>query len=136
MGSDRFVGELLGRSRIPRLCSPTPSSSFSPTTERTSISHHGYIYHACSVYQSGLEVPLGFVAEGLIAPNGIVSQNVELGDVMPTLLDLFAIEPPVEMHGNSLVPYLARPDATGQGKPAFSEFGDTEIHTSWMATGN
>jgi arylsulfatase A-like enzyme len=128
MGSDRFVGELLDGLESRGLLASSIVVFLSDHGEDL-YQHHGYIYHACSVYQSGLEVPLGFVAEGLIAPNGIVSQNVELGDVMPTLLDLFAIEPPVEMHGNSLVPYLARPDATGQGKPAFSEFGDTEIHT-------
>ncbi len=128
MGSDRFVGELLDGLEERGLLDNSIVVFLADHGEDL-YQHHGYIYHACSVYQSGLEVPLGFVAEGLIPPHSVVSQNVELGDVTPTILDLLGIEPAAEIHGVSLVPYLVRPDSTGTGKPAFSEFGDTEIHT-------
>ena len=91
--------------------------------------HNNYIFHVCSVYQSTLHVPLAFVATGLIPEGGVVSQNVELSDVLPTLLDLLGIEGPPDMHGSSLVPYLSRPDAGGAGKPSFGQYGDTRIHT-------
>jgi arylsulfatase A-like enzyme len=128
MGSDRFVGELLDGLEERGLLDNSIVVFLADHGEDL-YQHHGYIYHACSVYQSGLEVPLGFIAEGLISPLGVVSQNVELADVTPTILDLLGVEPGSELHGVSLVPYLARPDSTGAGKPAFSEFGDTEIHT-------
>ena len=91
--------------------------------------HNNYIFHVCSVYESTLHVPLAFVATGLIPEGGVVSQNVELSDVLPTLLDLLALEKPADLHGSSLVPYLARPGAGGAGKPAFSQYGDTSVHT-------
>lgn len=91
--------------------------------------HNGYLYHACSVYQSTLHVPLGLVAPGLI-PEGLrIPQTVELNDVAPTVLDLMGLEPMPESHGVSLVPYLERGGGSGAGRPAFSEYGATEIHT-------
>ncbi|REJ79936.1 MAG: hypothetical protein DWQ30_14295 [Acidobacteria bacterium] len=96
--------------------------------------HHGYIYHACSPYQSGLHVPLLFVlppALGLAAPTGgAVAQPVELTDVLPTLASLFAL--PLEgecIDGTSLVPYLERPERGGEGKAALSEYGSERIAT-------
>lgn len=91
--------------------------------------HHGYIYHACSVYQSALHVPLGFSAPGLIPAGQKVRQTVELVDVVPTLLDLLGITAPEGLHGVSLRPYLERPETGGRGKPAFTEYGESRIHT-------
>lgn len=90
--------------------------------------HNEYLYHACSVYQSSLHVPLGFAAPGLIE-TGVVEQPVELVDVLPTILDLLGLEPPECQHGSSLVPYLEQPERGGRGKPAYSEYGDTRIET-------
>ncbi len=91
--------------------------------------HHDYFYHACSVYQTVLHVPLAFVAPGLLAPGTAIQPLVELVDVLPTLLDLIGVEPPAEQHGVSLVRLLERPDAGGEGRPAFSEYDDTSIRT-------
>lgn len=91
--------------------------------------HHGYLYHACSVYQSTLHVPLAIVAPGLLEAGETVPQVVELADVLPTVLDLLAVSAPPGMHGVSLRPYLERPGEGGAGKPAFSEYDTTEIRT-------
>ncbi|HEY0514435.1 MAG TPA: sulfatase [Thermoanaerobaculia bacterium] len=91
--------------------------------------HNHYLYHSCSVYQTALHVPLGISAPGLIAAGTRVPQTVELIDVLPTLLDLVGVAPPAEQHGKSLVPYLARPGAAGRGRPAFSEYGSSTVHT-------
>ena len=95
--------------------------------------HNGYLYHACSVYQSALHVPLGIVAPGLLPAGARVEQTVELVDVAPTLLDLLGLAPLAEVHGVSLVPYLERAGedggSGGGGRPAFSEYGGTRIHT-------
>lgn len=93
--------------------------------------HHGYLYHACSVYQSGLHVPLGFVAPGLIPERETVSPPVELVDVMPTLLDLLGIAAPGPLHGRSLVPMLEDPRRASRLRPAFSEFNDTRLRTAF-----
>jgi arylsulfatase A-like enzyme len=102
--------------------------------------HNQYLYHACSVFQTGLHVPLGIVAPGLVAGGGRVPQRVELIDITPTLLSLVDAVAPAEMHGASLVPYLERPGGGGAGKPAFSEYGSTRIRTvargSWKLIEN
>ena len=91
--------------------------------------HHDYLYHACSVYETVLHVPLAMVAEGLIPAGASVEQPVELIDILPTILDLIGIEPPPDQHGVSLAPLLMRPDAPGRGRPAFSQYDDTSIRT-------
>jgi arylsulfatase A-like enzyme len=94
--------------------------------------HNGYLYHACSVYQSSLHVPLGLVAPGLVPAGARVPQTVELVDVAPTVLELLGLELPADVHGVSLVPYLERRGGGGgAGRPAFTEYGKTPIHTVW-----
>lgn len=91
--------------------------------------HHGYLYHACSVYQTTLHVPLAIRAPGLLPAGARVPQTVELIDVAPTLLELLGLPSLPGQHGRSLVPYLERPGEGGQGKPAFSEYGTSNVAT-------
>ncbi len=56
------------------------------------------------MYQSSLHVPLGFVAPGVLPAGATVSQTVELIDVLPTILELLALEEEGELHGRSLIP--------------------------------
>ncbi len=90
--------------------------------------HNRYFYHSCSVYQSTLHVPLWISAPGLLG-SGDVAQPVELVDVTPTLLDLLGVKPPAVLQGTSLVPYLERPESTGAGKPAYSEYDVSQVRT-------
>ncbi len=139
MGSDRTVGRLLDGLSQRGLLDRTLVVLLSDHGEDL-YDHHGYIYHACSVYQSGLHVPLAIVAPGLLMPGGTVPGVVELIDVTPTLVDLLGLERPEELHGKSLVPYLERPDRPGPDRPAFTEFGKTRIRTvlagSWKLVDN
>lgn len=128
MGTDQFVGELLEYLREAGRLENTLIVFVADHGEDL-YQHNGYLYHACSVYQSSLHVPLGFAAPGLLPAEGRVSQTVELTDVLPTILELLALEAEDELHGSSLLPYLERPEASGEGKPAFSEYDDTRIHT-------
>jgi arylsulfatase A-like enzyme len=91
--------------------------------------HNGYLYHACSVYQTTLHVPLAIQAPGLISAGARVPQTVELIDVAPTLLEMLGLPALPMQHGRSLVPYLERPGEGGAGKPAFSEYGVTNVGT-------
>lgn len=95
--------------------------------------HNGYLYHACSVYQTTLHVPFGLVAEGVVPGSATVPNLVELLDVTPTLLDLLGLDAPPHLHGVSLLPVIARADSTHPGdlgnKPAFSEYSGNPIHT-------
>ena len=128
MGSDRFTGELLDGLAARGLVDSSLIVFLADHGEDL-YDHNQYIYHACSVYQSGLHVPLAFVAPGLIAEAEAVPQSVELLDVTPTVLDLLGLWAPDSLHGTSLVPYLERSEFSGQGQPAFSEYGSSRIHT-------
>jgi arylsulfatase A-like enzyme len=128
MGTDRFVGELLDSLEQSGLLEKTLILFLADHGEDL-YEHHGYLYHACSVYQSSLHVPLGFVAPGLLPAGARVAQPAELIDVLPTVLELLGVPAPSDLHGRSLVPLLERPGAGGAGKPAFSEYYDTEIRT-------
>ena len=50
-------------------------------------------------------------------------------DVTPTVLDLIGVTPPDSLHGTSLVPYLESTELPGSGRPAFSEYGSSRLHT-------
>lgn len=128
IGSDRLAGELLaGLRRIGRLDHTLVVVAADHGEEL--YAHNGYLYHACSVYQTTLHVPLGLAAPGLLPAGARVPQAVELIDVLPTLLALLAVPPPPRLDGRSLAAYLERPGAGGAGKPAFSEYGASRIHT-------
>jgi arylsulfatase A-like enzyme len=128
MGTDHFVGALLDHLREAGRLEKTLIVFLADHGEDL-YQHNGYLYHACSVYQSSLHVPLGFVGPGLLPAEAQVSQTVELIDVLPTILELLGLEAVTDQHGSSLVPLLARPGSGGEGKPAFSEYDDTRIHT-------
>jgi arylsulfatase A-like enzyme len=129
MGSDRLAGSLLdGLEAAGRL--DRTLFVFTADHGEELYGHNGYLYHACSVYQTTLHVPLAIAAPGLLPAGAEVPQTVELIDVLPTMLDLLGLPKPGEQHGRSLLRYLARPGAEGgTAKPAFSEYGPTSIHT-------
>ena len=128
MGTDTFVGELLAALESRDLIDNSVVVFLADHGEDL-YDHNGYIYHACSVYQSGLHVPMAIAAPGLIDAGGVVEHSVELMDVPLTVLDLLGATSPTGLHGASLVPYLERPQSTGSGKPAYSEYPPANIHT-------
>lgn len=128
IGTDRIVGGILDGLEASGALEKTVVVLLADHGEDL-YDHHGYLYHACSVYQTSLHVPLGFSAPGILPPGRRVQQTVELVDVTPTLLDLLGIASPSDFHGVSLRPYLERPESGGSGKPAYSEYGDSRLHT-------
>lgn len=134
MGTDNSVGTLLDGVRSAGLEDRTLIVFLADHGEDL-YQHNRYLYHACSVYQTTLHVPLAFVAagpntEGAWLPGGgEVAQSVELIDVLPTLVELLGLPELPDLDGTSLVPYLERPDRGGRGKAAFSEYDTTRIRT-------
>jgi arylsulfatase A-like enzyme len=128
VGSDRLAGALLDGLRAAGRLDHTLVVIAADHGEEL-YRHNRYLFHACSVYQTTLHVPLGFSAPGLLPARARVPQTVEIVDVLPTILDLVGLPAPAEHHGRSLVPYLERPGAGGPGKPAFSEYGSAPVHT-------
>lgn len=129
MGSDRAVANLLAGLKAAGKLEKT-LVIFTADHGEELYDHNRYLFHACSVYQTTLHVPLAISAPGLLAPGGRVPQTVELIDVLPTVLDLLGVKRPAEQNGRSLLRYLARPGAEAEAKPAFSQYGTTRIHTA------
>lgn len=69
---------------------------------------HGEVGHGLLAYEEDLRVPLIVAAPGL-TPR-VVGARVRLIDLMPTLLELFGIDPPAGVQGESFAGWL-----TGQG---------------------
>jgi arylsulfatase A-like enzyme len=72
---------------------------------------HGWKSHGRTLYEEVLRVPLILRAPGRVPAGVRVAQLASLVDVAPTLLELLGVPAPPEMHGQSLVGSLARPDA-------------------------
>lgn len=126
VGSDRLAGNLLDGLKAAGKLDRTVVVLVADHGEEL-YQHNQYLYHSCSVYQTGLHVPLGFVAPGLLPPGSSVAGATELIDVTPTLLALLGLAPPKEQHGVSLLPRIG-PTAP-PARPAFSQYGTQPIST-------
>jgi arylsulfatase A-like enzyme len=83
---------------------------------------HGGMFHEHSVYGELTNVPLIVRWPGRV-PRRSVDENVQLIDIMPTLIDLSRLDAPKLMQGQSLLPFL-RADSSGASwkpRPAISE---------------
>jgi arylsulfatase A-like enzyme/HEAT repeat protein len=87
---------------------------------------HGGRYHGSTLYEEQLRVPLIISVPGV--PPGVVSDQVELIDVTPTVLNLLDIPVPARMRGTDLGPWLATPPAPASRlPPAFAEVEDRRM---------
>lgn len=91
---------------------------------------HGRYYHARTMYEEMIRIPLLIEGPGVKARH--VARSVSLMDLAPTLLSLFGLATPAHYMGESLVPFMrgetprfTRPLATdGQDKKQAMLFGD------------
>jgi arylsulfatase A-like enzyme len=123
MGTDRYVAELLEGLATTVDLSRTLIVFVADHGEDL-YQHHGYLYHACSIYQTSLHVPLAFIAPGLLPEAARIPDGVSQIDILPTLLELLGIEPPACLHGRSLVPLMERPSGLHSATPILTEYGD------------
>jgi arylsulfatase A-like enzyme len=87
---------------------------------------HGGRYHGSTLYEEQLHIPLVISIPGV--PPGVVSDQVELIDVAPTVLNLLDIPVPARMRGTDLGPWLASPPAPASRlPPAFAEVEDRRM---------
>ena len=84
-------------------------------------SDHGYhmgehgLYQKLSLFEESARVPLLIVAPGRCKAGSVAKSPVSQVDMFPTLAALCGIEPPKNLQGQSLVPLLADPAASGRG---------------------
>ncbi|HEY3353950.1 MAG TPA: sulfatase-like hydrolase/transferase [Polyangia bacterium] len=83
---------------------------------------HGGHYHATTVYDEQIRVPLVVNAAG-VAPRHVPGQ-AELIDVPSTILGLLDLPLPVRMRGTDLTPWMGDPPAPPEALPA--AFGEVE----------
>ncbi|HVQ25797.1 MAG TPA: sulfatase-like hydrolase/transferase, partial [Planctomycetota bacterium] len=79
------------------------------------LGEHGGLLRKDTLFEEALRVPLVVAAPGLPHPGAVVSAPVELLDVYPTILDLAGLDTPAGLDGESLVPLLQDPKASGRG---------------------
>jgi iduronate 2-sulfatase len=84
-------------------------------------SDHGYhmgehgLYQKMSLFEESARVPLLIAAPGRCQAGGVAQAPVSQVDMFPTLAALCGVEPPNNLQGQSLVPLLADPAASGRG---------------------
>ncbi len=85
---------------------------------------HDRMFHGHTVYNELTQVPLVMRWPGGIPSAVTVDENVQLIDIMPTLLDLSGLAHPDGLQGRSLLPFLADGADTVSAwaaRPSFSE---------------
>ena len=89
---------------------------------------HGRMFHGQTVYNELTQVPLVMRWPGAIPSGIVVDENVQLIDIMPTLLDLSGLPHPDGLQGRSLLPFVSGGSGTSGAwtpRPAFSEKAPT-----------
>jgi arylsulfatase A-like enzyme/Flp pilus assembly protein TadD len=70
------------------------------------LGEHGEQQHGFFIYDAAVRIPLLMAGPGI--PAGVVSDQVRIVDVMPTILELAGADRPAEVQGASLVPLARR----------------------------
>lgn len=68
--------------------------------------HNYYFVHAYSLYDELLKVPLIIAGSNIIPRGKIIDSQVQLIDIMPTILDILGVERPKNIEGVSLLPLI------------------------------
>ena len=126
-GMDVELGRLVERLRTLGLDDDTLVVFMSDHGEE--FLEHDRMFHGQTVYNELTQVPLVMRWPGAIPSGVVVDENVQLIDIMPTLLDLSGLPHPDGLQGRSLLPFVAPADATTVAswvtRPAFSEKAPT-----------
>jgi len=84
-------------------------------------SDHGYhtgehgLWQKMSLFEESTRIPLLIVAPGTSKVGSVVKTPVSHVDLFPTLAELCGVAKPENLQGQSLVPMLKNPQATGRG---------------------
>ncbi len=79
------------------------------------LGEHGGLLRKDTLFEEALRVPLVVAAPDLPRPGAVVRAPVELLDVYPTIVELAGLALPAGLDGQSLVPLLQNPEASGRG---------------------
>jgi arylsulfatase A-like enzyme len=125
--TDAAVGRLVAEARKRR-----PGTIVILTADHgEEFDEHGGRYHGTTLYDEQLRVPLIVSVPGV--PAHVVDGQVELVDLVPTILTLLDIPVPARMRGSDLGPWLAggpTPAPASRLPPAFAELEDKRMIVS------
>ena len=85
-----------------------------------SLGEHGEASHGIFAYEATLRVPL-IVAQPERFPPHVSTTAVRHVDLLPTIPDVLALQPPAALAGRTLLPALARTSAAAAKAEAFSD---------------
>jgi len=130
--TDASLGPLLAHVRS---LSDRPTLVIVTSDHGESLGEHGEATHGLFAYEVTLRVPLivsqlrqGTPVTPAGATGGISSMPVQLVDLLPTVLDTLAIDPPPDLAGRSLVD-LTPDDANARG--AYFEALSASLNRGW-----
>jgi choline-sulfatase len=96
-----------------------------------SLGEHGEKTHGFFIYNSTLHVPLVFHLPGAAsAKPAVVSDLVNLADVMPTILQILHLGIPSEVQGQNLLP-LIKPKKQVESRSQYAETFLPRLHFNW-----
>ena len=124
--TDPQVGRLLTALRRGRDARRHARGGRRPTTASSSGEHREQS-HGFFVYDASVQIPSSW--PGPASTPRVVTDQVRIVDVMPTLLDLAGIEIPAAVQGTTLRPRARRP--AGQELLAFAETWYPRYHYGW-----
>jgi arylsulfatase A-like enzyme/Tfp pilus assembly protein PilF len=91
-----------------------------------SLGEHGEQQHGFFIYDAAVQIPLIIAGPGV--PTRVVTDQVRIVDVMPTILDVLGVAAPAATQGETLLP-------AGRGEPlellAYSETYYPRYHYGW-----
>ena len=84
------------------------------------LGEHGETTHMYFIYQSAIKVPLIFKRPGSMAAQKI-DDLASIIDIVPTVCGLMAIDPPKEIQGENLAPYLGQKPPQSEDRYLYCE---------------
>jgi arylsulfatase A-like enzyme/Flp pilus assembly protein TadD len=94
-----------------------------------SLGEHGEKTHGFFIYNATLHVPFIIHLPGAASPR-VVSELVNLADLMPTVLQALKIDVPAQVQGQDLLP-LMRTKEPGEGRTLYAETFLPRLHFNW-----
>ena len=95
------------------------------------LGEHGEKTHGFFIYDTTLHVPLIFkLPSGTGPQKSVVSDAVNLADILPTVLETIGASSPKEVQGRSLVPSMAGKPTTAEAEN-YAETYLPRIHFNW-----
>jgi iduronate 2-sulfatase len=107
--------------QIGRIIGALDRLGLAESTNIVFTSDHGYhtgehgLWQKQSLFEESARIPLLIVAPGVAKSNAVARSPVGHIDLYPTLAELAGVKPPANLQGQSLVPLLRDPTATGRG---------------------